>query len=194
MILQMFRISVVLGILLSILAASCKQKTEYQKLVERELAKESRNDSLFLGYYFGMPRQDFFDHTWELNSNKTVMQGNRTASIRYDLDNLKYPAQMNYYPDFYEGKLYKMPVRYMYNGWAPWNRDYWADSLKKDVLSVFRKRYPDRFHEMNHPELNVPAYIMVDKNKRISIYEMDNKEVVVDYTDLSVLNEIKNEE
>lgn len=194
MIFQMFRISLVVGILLSILAASCEQKTEYQRLVEKELAKESRNDSLFLGYYFGMPRQDFFDHTWELNSRKIVMQGNRTASIRYDLDNLKYPAQMNYYPDFYEGKLYKMPVRYMYNGWAPWNRDYWADSLKKDVLSVFRERYPNRFREMNHPELDLPAYIMVDKNMRISIYEMDNKEVVVDYTDLSVLKEIKDEE
>ena len=190
----MLRISVALGILLSILAISCDEQSRYQELVERELAKESRNDSLFLGYHFGMTRQEFFDHSWKLNNQKIVMQGNRTASIRYDLDHLKYRAQKNFYPEFYDGKIYKMPVRYMYNGWAPWNRDYWADSLKKDVLADFREKYPNRFYEMSHPELEVPAHIMVDKNKRIAIYELDNKEVVVDYTDLSVLNQIKDEE
>ncbi|MDX1586168.1 MAG: hypothetical protein R3222_05470 [Balneolaceae bacterium] len=190
----MLRISVALGILLSILAISCDEQSRYQELVERELAKESRNDSLFLGYHFGMTRQEFFDHSWKLNNQKIVMQGNRTASIRYDLDHLKYRAQKNFYPEFYDGKIYKMPVRYMYNGWAPWNRDYWADSLKKDVLADFREKYPNRFYEMSHPELEVPAHIMVDKNKRIAIYELDNKEVVVDYADLSVLNQIKDEE
>jgi hypothetical protein len=186
----MLRITVLLGILITISAISCDRETDYQSLVEKELAKEARRDSLFLGYHFGMTRQEFFDHSWKLNSEKVVMQGNRSASIRYDLDNLKYRAQKNFYPEFYEGKIYKMPVRYMYNGWAPWNRKYWADSLKKDVVEQFRNRYSNSFYEMNHPELKVPAHIMVDKNMRIAIYELDNKEVV----DLSVLNEIKDEE
>lgn len=190
----MHRLTIALGILISFLAISCNSDTEYQAIVEKELAKEARNDSLFLGYHFGMTRQEFFDHSWKLNSQKIVMQGNRSASIRYDLDNLRYRAQKNFYPEFYEGKIYKMPVRYMYNGWAPWNRKYWADSLKKDVLAEFRDKYPNRFIEMSHPELDVPAHIMVDKNKRIAIYELDNKEVMVDYADLSVLNEIKNVE
>lgn len=190
----MYRIFIALSILTSLLFISCSQESEYEELVQRELAKGERSDSLFLGYHFGMTRQEFFDHSWELNSQKIVMQGNKSASIRYDLENLKFKAQKNFYPKFFEGKIYKMPVRYMYNGWAPWNREYWADSLKKDVLFEFKKKYPNKFLEMKHPELKVPAYIMVDNNKRIAIYELDNREVAVEYVDLTVLKEIKNEE
>ncbi|HKL19661.1 MAG TPA: hypothetical protein VJ905_11855 [Halalkalibaculum sp.] len=190
----MSKLTAALGIIISILIISCDSGTDYQRLAEKELSKGANNDSLFLGYHFGMTRQEFFDHSWKLNSQKIVMQGNRSASIRYDLDNLKYRAQMNFYPKFYGGKIFKMPVRYMYNGWAPWNRKYWADSLKKDVLATFREKYPNKFLEMSHPELEVPAHVMVDKNKRIAIYELDNQEVAVEYVDLSVLNDIKNEE
>lgn len=194
MIVKMYRIIVALFILSPVLFISCSQESKYQKLVQRELANGERNDSLFLGYHFGMTKQEFFDHSWELNSRKIVTDGKGSASIRYDLDNLKYRAHKNFYPAFYEGKIYKMPVRYMYNGWAPWNRGYWADSLKKDLLLQFEEKYPNEFLEIEHPELDVPAHVMVDKNKRIAIYEIDNQEVAVDYVDLTVLKEIENEE
>ena len=190
----MKRLIVVLGIILPILAISCSSDMEYQELVEKELAQDARNDSLFLGYHFGMTRQEFFDHSWKLNSQKIVRDGKGGASIRYEVEDLKFRAHKNFYPAFYDDKIYKMPVKYMYNGWAPWNRKYWADSLKKDVLANFRKRYPNEFIEMTHPELDVPSHIMVDNNKRIAIYELNNQEVAVDYVDLTVLNEIKNEE
>jgi hypothetical protein len=34
---------------------------------------------------------------------------------------------------------------------------------------------------------------MVDKNKRIAIYELNDEEVAVDYVDLTVLRELKKE-
>lgn len=187
----MYRNIPLLLILLVSLLFSCNPEPEYSELVEREMEKGIRNDSLFLGYSFGMTRQEFFDHSWNLNSRKIVTDGTGGNTVRHEVDYLKYRAHKIFYPEFYREKIYKMPVRYMYNGWAPWNRDYWADSLKKDVLRRFKKRYSNKFLEMKHPELDVPAHIMVDKNKRIAIYELNDKEVAVDYTDLTVLNEIE---
>lgn len=182
---------ITLSVSLSIIG--CNQKTEYQQTVERELTEEGRNDSLFLGYHFGMTKQEFFDHSWKLNNQKKVKDGNVAASIRYEVEGLKARAHKLFYPKFHEDKIYKMPVKYRYNGWAPWNRDYWADSLKVDLLQKFRKEYPNEFIEMEHPELGVPSHIMVDKNKRIAIYELNDEEVAVDYVDLTVLKDLKKE-
>ncbi|MGD8749520.1 MAG: hypothetical protein PVI44_13730, partial [Balneolaceae bacterium] len=150
---------------------SCNHKNEYRKIVKRELAKGTRNDSLFLGYYFGMPRQEFFDYSWKLNSQKKVVQGSGSHSVRYDdVTGFDHPIHMNFYPQFYNDKIYKMESTYSYNGWAPWNRDLWSDSLEVKVLKKFQKIYKHKFIKMKHPELGIPAYIMVDKNKRIAIF------------------------
>jgi hypothetical protein len=37
----------------------CSQKSEYDKMLERERNSEVRHDSLFLGYEFGMNVQEF---------------------------------------------------------------------------------------------------------------------------------------
>jgi hypothetical protein len=42
---------------------------------------------------------------------------------------------------------------------------------------------------MKHPELGIPAYIMVDKNKRIAIFTKGDEKVAVNYVDLSVNSE-----
>ena len=183
----------VITLAVSLSFIGCKQEADYQQIVERELSQEGRNDSLFLGYHFGMTKQEFFDHSWKLNSQKKVQDGAGSASVRYEVEDLKYRAHKLFYPTFYEGKIYKMPVKYRYNGWAPWNKDYWSDSLKVDVLRKFREEYPNEFVEMKHPELGVPSHIMVDKNKRIAIYELNDEEVAVDYVDLTVLRELKKE-
>ena len=57
----------------------------------------------------------------------------------YKVDSgLKYPASMNFYPDFYENKICKMRVDFQYDGWAPWNKNLYADSLLPDVVNLYR--------------------------------------------------------
>jgi hypothetical protein len=35
---------------------------------------------------------------------------------------LKYPASMNFYPDFQDSTIWKMRVYFHYDGWMPWNK------------------------------------------------------------------------
>jgi len=178
----------------SIFLVSCKHKSDYQQIVKRELALNVRNDTLFMGYYFGMPREEFYDHSWKLNNQKKVVQGSGNLSVRYDgVTGLGHRAHMNYYPLFYDGKIYKMQTAYAYNGWAPWNHNLWSDSLEVRLLKKFRKKYPKKFIKMKHPELGKTAYIMVDGNKRIAIYRKGDEKVVVNYLDLTVSQKIKQE-
>merc|ERR1711916_69005 len=103
-------------------------------------------DSLFLDISFGMTKKEFYSHCWEMNKKRLVTWGNNNTSVLYRLENeLKSPASMNFYPEFYEGKISKMPVIYTYNGWSPWNEQLNADSLLIDVLELYKKWYGDDF-------------------------------------------------
>ncbi len=174
------------------LLAGCHKQSSYEKMADEERAKNIKSDSLFLGYAFGMSKQEFYDHSIDLNKQRKVYQGEQAASMRYEVKNLKYSAHMNYFAEFNDGKLYKMPVRYMYNGWAPWNRKLWADSLEQDVLRLYKQKLDTDFIEIKHPELGIPAYVTVIGNKRMAIFEAGDKEVAVNYVDLSNLPETEN--
>lgn len=178
-------------LVLLISLVSCNNRSEYERLVEQEYKAEAGNDSLFLGYHFGMTRDEFYEHSWDLNRKKIVREGNNNQSVRYEIDELKNRATMNFYPVFNSDSIYSMPVQYSYSGWAPWNRNLWADSLEKDVLNLYQERYNGRFKKMPHPEKDKMAYILIQGNKRISIHQMDdNRHVAVIYTDLDVLNRL----
>ncbi len=122
-------------VLLVLIVSSCSKKDKYEQWVEHELASGVRQDSLFLGIGFGMTSKKFFAHCWELNKQGVIRQGLGKASVEYRLDDeLKYPATMNFYPNFSENTIYEMPVRFKYEAWAPWNKPLQADSLQLDVL------------------------------------------------------------
>ena len=95
---------------------------EYSALVKKELSKGIRNDSLFFGIYLGMTSKDFFAHCWELNKKGVFTDGLNNTAVMYKMpDDLKYPAAMNFYPDFIDGKIFKMKTLFEYTEWAPWN-------------------------------------------------------------------------
>ena len=183
----MNNVILVTGVLL--LFAGCDGRSEYEKLVGRELAKDVDYDSLFFGYSLGMTRQGFYDRSWELNRQGLVMQGPQNQSVQYELkDELPYPAKMFYYADFHDGVVSQMRVRFLYNGWAPWNKELSADSLQRHVLDLMRSWYEG--HEFivygvkkdfsgEHVE-----YVKVDGNRRISVEKLSDSEVLAVFTDL----------
>jgi hypothetical protein len=80
-----------------------------------------------------------------------------------------------------------MPVTFQYVSWAPWNKNLFADSLKEEVLQLYKKWYPggNEFLKMDDEEKGT-IYIKVDGNRRITIGRYNDLQVKVDYTDLSV--------
>lgn len=179
-------------ILITILLVNgCTPKTKYDRMLKQELASGIRHDSLFMGLYLGMPVKEFYTHCWELNMKGLIRQGSRNMTVAYQIkDELKYPATVDFYPEFIDGKISEMPVRYIYNGWAPWNKKLSADSLQVHVLKWCEKRYGDNFIEVKHPQRGT-AFVKVNGNRRISIFKENDMSVWVVYTDLLVKKESK---
>jgi hypothetical protein len=169
-------------------SCSSTSNDEYSRLVKKELAKGKRSDSLFLGISFGMTSKEFYGYCWELNKKGILMDGSNNTMVLYKMDSaLKYPASMNFYPDFHDNKIFHMRVTFQYNAWAPWNKSQFADTLLPDVLRLYRQWYPggNPFIEMKDKTKGT-IYVKVDGNRRILVGKHDDMIVRADYTDLLV--------
>ncbi|MBC7628769.1 hypothetical protein [Ferruginibacter sp.] len=168
---------------------------KYHKLVKQELAKGTKVDSLFLGISFGMTSKTFFGYCWELNKKGIISDGSNNTMVLYKVDSgLKYPASMNFYPDFIDNKISNMRVTFQYNAWAPWNKAQFADSLLPDLLHLYKKWYPagNDFIALTNKERKT-IYVKVDGNRRITLGKYDDMIVKVDFTDLLIEEKIKNQ-
>lgn len=171
--------------------SGCSPKTKYERMLKKELASGVRYDSLFMGIYLGMPEKDFYTHCWELNRQGLIRQGTRNMTVEYQLKNeLRHPATMDFYPGFVQSKIYEMPVRFLYNGWAPWNKTLSADSLQTEVLKWYEKQYGNGFVEVLHPKRGI-AYVKVNGNRQISIFKEDEIHVWAVFTDMLVKKELR---
>jgi len=171
----------------AILISGCSPKAKYERRLKHELASGVRYDTLFMGLYFGMPQKDFYTQCWKLNMQGIIRQGPSNTSVQYHMkDELKHPGTMNFYPGFVDSKIAEMPVKFLYNGWAPWNKTLSADSLQVDVLQWFEKMYGDGFMQVDHPKRG-SAYVKLDGNRRITIFKENEMQVWAVFSDMSVL-------
>ena len=161
--------------------------SKYDQLVKNELSRGIRKDTLFQGLKLGMTSKDFYTHCWQMNKKGIFFAGPGNMSVSYKLGKaLKYPAYMNFFPDFAHGRIYKMRVLFGYDAFAPWNKQMFADSLELDVLGLLKKWYKDRdFIRMTDPAKGT-IFVQVDGNRRIIIGKYDEAHVKVDYTDLFI--------
>ncbi len=167
---------------------------KYSMLVKKELKKGIRKDSLFLGLRLGMTSKEFYVHCWELNKQGIISDGELNTAVKYKLKSeLKHPGAMNFYPDFYEDKIAKIRVKFSYDAWAPWNKNLIADSLMPDVLNLCKRWYPrgNEFITLND-SIRGTIHVKVDGNRRIIIGKVDEREVLVDYTDMLIEQKQKN--
>lgn len=178
------------GVVLILVFIGCTPGDRYEKLVAAELARGIRVDTLFLDLRLGMTDKQFYTHCWELNKKGLIRQGTSNTSVLYKMKELNEPAEMNFYPNFFEGKIYEMPVKYNYEGWAPWNQHLSSDSLQLEILNRYKEWYGDNFIEVRHPKRGM-AYIKVDGNRRITIFKEDERHVWAIFTDLLVEKEVK---
>ena len=179
----------VLFIMSALLVGASSPGKKYEHRLKRELASGIRYDSLFMGISFGMTESEFFDQCWTLNKENRVKQGTSNMSVEYAVQKeLKYPATMNFYPVFEDGEIVEMPVRFIYNGWAPWNKDLSATNLAEDVKRWYKDIYGKGFISITHSKKG-KAYTKIDGNRRITIYVENDLYVWAIFTDM--LSEMK---
>lgn len=178
----MKKIIYLIPILLLVLGAC---KSDYEKMVTREMAKSGRQDSLFLGIEFGMGSKEFYAHCWELNKQGLIRQGSQNTTVMHELKDFKSKASMNFYPTFVENEIREMPVTFAYESWAPWNKALSADSLLLEVMPLLEEWYGKGFLKMDHP-VSGHIFVKQDKNRRITVKLDKERFVNVMFTDMSV--------
>lgn len=172
---------------LTALLIGCQGTPDYETLLQQELASGERNDDLFLDFYLGMPRDDFYARCWDLNKEKKARPGGSNSSVAIDLPEgtLPHPAFKEFYPEFYNDKVWQMLVEYEYQGWAPWNKELQADKLIKEVYKLLKERHGDFF--LADLGDKGKALCNINGNRRILIRRVkDAKRVQVVYDDMSV--------
>ncbi len=174
----------VVTIMVTLVVGGCSPGKTYERRLKRELASGVRYDSLFMGISLGMTEEAFYKHCWKLNEDSLVKQGTSNMSVEYSIrEELKYPATVNFYPVFDSGKIVEMPVRFVYNGWAPWNKELSAAKLAEDVKNWYEDIYGKGFITIVHP-IRGTAYTKIDGNRRITIYNEDELHAWARFTDM----------
>jgi hypothetical protein len=182
----------IIGFAALILLMGCS-KGEYQKMVERERASGERHDEIFLGIHLGMSSKDFYQRCWELNKEKILRQGMGNSTVLYYLkDDLKDEAALYFYPEFYDDKIYQMPMTIEYLAWAPWNKDLFADTLMVETKDLFEEWYGEGFIELTN-KAGKRLFVKVDGNRRITIFRKSDRKVEIKVTDLLIEEQIKKE-
>lgn len=182
---------VVLGLFVTL--AACSKKARYEAMVKEGLESGARHDTIFLGLYLGMTAEDFYKHCWQLNKQGLVRQGEGNTSVLYEMkDEFKDDVDMNFYPTFYQDKIYEMPVKFRYKGWSPWVKRFSGDTLQLELVDLYKGWYGDGFMEVNHSTRG-KAFVKVDGNRRISIYKDRSADGTVWalYTDMSLEEEVE---
>ena len=182
-----------LGCLISVslFFMSCETNMDYNTHVREGLESGVQKDSLFLGYHFGMGKQEFRDYSWELNQ-EGVITG--FVDINYEVDFLKSKATMVFYPEFEDEKIVRIPVSVGYDAWAPWNEEFWPEELAKDLQDYFSNEYEIKFYQVYVPEIERQAYVSVDGNREIRIYKNAESTVMVDFIDLNSVETVSSKE
>lgn len=176
-------------LILSISIVGCNSSADNKNI---EASKYGEKTKIFLGYKLGMTKQEFYDHSWKLNDKQMVRQGPYNQSVRYELDNeLSHPAEMFFYPNFHNKKIYQMRARFEYANWAPWNKELYSKELQRDVLNLFRDWYGEGFQRKiskNEKKKRI-VYIKRDKNRRVAITTKGDKAVRALITDVVAAKE-----
>lgn len=178
-------------LLLLVACISCHDPAmnQYRLLVKDELKNQKKVNDIFFGISLGMSSKDFYMHCWTMNKEGVFTDGSSNTSVLYKLENgeLQHPAEMNFYPEFHNDKIYVMAVKFKYTGWSPWNKQLGSENLLKDVFTLYKKWYAGGNPFLTiHDEKRGVIYVKVDGNRRIIIGSYDDVEVKVDYSDLYV--------
>ena len=151
-------------------------------------------DSLFLGFYLGMPQKDFFDHCTELNSQQKLTQGSgSTTSVEHKISGMYGgDVSMRFFPTFIKKNIYEMPVTYTYDSWAPWNKEYSSAALLPKILESYKAIYGGDFKVVND-RYQGKIYYRMDGKRRINLFIKDDQFVQAIFTDMEVEKRLKDE-
>jgi len=181
-----------LGILITLISLAitigCKKHLTYQEILDVELAKDDRYDSLFYGIHFNMTTPAFLDHCFEMNQQKIFYQYGVGSEVIIKFEKgFKYPVDFVFFPNLEKHLIQELKGRFSYYGSNPFQKDRGSHVLIADLVRQMEKWYGGRkFIKMAASEKWLPEiYIKIDGNRKITLEEnIITGEVNVLYEDL----------
>lgn len=181
-----FKIEYLFLCLIPILIWSCAD-FDYSKKVESELAKKIEKNEMFLGVYLGMKSNEFFEYCAEKNKEGVFQDGLTGRTVQYELTGLKEESYILFYPEFKDGVIVEMPALFTYEKWAPWNKELFSNKLILEVRILLEEWLSEKF-VLVRDKNNVPGFVNISGNRRITISIQDDQFVKVIFTDLTKMD------
>lgn len=163
---------------------SCSTEITYEKMVNDGLNSGIKQDSLFLGYHFGMSIQDFHSTSMEMN-RQGLLTG--YTKVNYNFDALKSNVNKVFYPTFKDNVIVRIPVTMGYEAWAPWHEQFQPQVLIQDLIEHYEDVYNTQFKKIYIPEIDNFAYVSIEGNREIRLYQNSPTTIMADFIDLSVI-------
>lgn len=92
---------------------------------------------------------------------------------------------MEFFPEFRDGVVVRLPVNITYISWSPWNDQYAPEELLIDLKEYYEDFYHTTFENIYIPEIEKNAWISIEGNREIRMYKFSSNTVQVDFIDLS---------
>jgi hypothetical protein len=174
-------------IFLWVVLGSCTS-SDYTRLLKSELARGVREDSVFNGVKLGDSRAQYEELCLRMNKQQLFTMGPMGTVQYFYIDSIFHekPQEIRILidPSFdASNKIADVSLEFSYPGWAPWNREFAADSLIVMVERILMDWYKGNAFVIAHPAGKVLP-VKVDGNRRILVYRKDDQTVLVKVQDL----------
>lgn len=180
-------------ILILILCFSCtehKEKgTNFEKKLETEINSGIRNDTIFLGYTFGMSKKEFAQKTKNLRKegklyvNKSDMLAYKMTIAENDFGK---DVEATYSPDFYQDKLFELGVSVKSTKYNT------PELTQLQLVNLFTNKYGSYDHKEESVLEDYDNYIWIDGNRHIKI-AVGFTDARIFYTDILAKREFENQ-
>jgi len=161
-------------------------QSEYTGLVQKELATNIKNDSIFHNIRFGNTKKEFYEVCWNLNKNGIATHGPNNSYVQTILlpkDSTKTTEKISmlFYAKFSKENIIRaMDVKFSFVAWAPWNKELQSEKLIPRIIDTLLKWYPGN----DFIEVKDNILVKVDGNRQIQLLRESDRDVSVIIEDL----------
>jgi len=172
----------IIGVVLCLLS-SCK--SDYEKLVQSEMASGETYEDLMFDLKMGQTKKQFYEQCWELNKNQQISQGPTNENVLYLIPTEQIPSDTNkvemlFFGIFDDDDVMRgLRQRFFYTAWSIWNKQMQSDKLIEKVKEYYQVKYGgNEFMELDLGlDGKARGFVKVDGNRQITVYQKDHKEV-----------------
>jgi hypothetical protein len=157
-------------------------------MLAQEQAKGIKNNVFLENIAFGMPQKAFMDTCWAMNKRGILSHGTELpTTTRLDVSaEFSSRTYMNFFPEFKDGVISEFYAIFVYNDWAPWNKELSQEKLLGESKAYLMKKFGgNAFVELKGSDIDKKIWAKVDGNRQILVFPFKEQKVKALITDLT---------